>query len=69
MMPVMNGPATLSRLATNPQLRDIPVIVMTSLPENRVTEQVSGYRAFLAKPFTAARVLNMLAAVLASCAP
>jgi CheY-like chemotaxis protein len=36
MMPVMNGTATLRAIAANPELRGIPVIVMSSMPESRV---------------------------------
>lgn len=64
MMPVMNGAATLAALAADPGLRDIPVIMMSSLPEARVRERAEGYVAFLPKPFTAAEALNAIAAAL-----
>jgi CheY-like chemotaxis protein len=64
MMPVMNGAATLAALAHDPSLRDIPVILMSSLPEPRVRERADGYAGFLAKPFTAAEALKAIAAVL-----
>jgi CheY-like chemotaxis protein len=66
MMPVMNGPATLAAMMADQELRQIPVVLMTSLPEKRVAEQVAGYRGFLAKPFTAARMLDTLTKVLAA---
>jgi CheY-like chemotaxis protein len=69
MMPVMNGAATIRAIQENPALRDIPIICMSSLPESRVATQVGQYRAFLAKPFTAARVLSLLSTVLAKNAP
>jgi CheY-like chemotaxis protein len=64
MMPVMNGRATLTAIKADQTLREIPVIIMTSLPESRVLEQVSGYRGFLSKPFTIMRALDMLSTVL-----
>ena len=39
MMPVMNGRAMLQAMATDPNLRDIPVIVVSSLPEATVRLQ------------------------------
>lgn len=65
MMPVMNGAATLAALTADPALRDIPVIMMSSLPEARVRERADGYASFLAKPFTAAEALKAISAVLA----
>lgn len=64
MMPVMNGAATVQSIHAHPELRDIPIILMSSMPESRVVSQVSGHRAFLSKPFTAARVLELLSKVL-----
>jgi CheY-like chemotaxis protein len=64
MMPVMNGPRTLAALAADPAHRDIPVIMMSSLPEAVVREQATGYAAFLRKPFKAAALLETLERVL-----
>ena len=64
MMPVMNGAATLAALAGDPALREIPVVMMSSLPEARVKERANGYAAFLSKPFTAAEALKTIAEVL-----
>jgi CheY-like chemotaxis protein len=61
MMPVLNGPGTLAALAADPACRDIPVIMMSSLPEGNVAERASGYAAFLRKPFKAAAVLEAIA--------
>src|SRR6185437_10829815 len=53
MMPVLKGPGTLAALAGDPRHQGIPVVMMSSLPEPVVAEQVHGYAAFLRKPFTA----------------
>jgi CheY-like chemotaxis protein len=66
MMPVLNGPGTLAALAADPALRDIPVILMSSLPEASVAEQASGYTSFLRKPFRIATVLEAIARALGS---
>jgi CheY-like chemotaxis protein len=64
MMPVMNGPATLAALAADGRLRDIPVIMMSSLPEEVVAAQAKGYAAFLRKPFKLAAVRETIRRVL-----
>jgi CheY-like chemotaxis protein len=66
MMPVLNGPGTLAALAADPAHRDIPVVLMSSLPEASVAEQASGYSAFLRKPFRVAAVLEAIARALGS---
>ena len=66
MMPVLNGAGTLAALAAGPAHRDIPVILMSSLPEASIAEQASGYVAFLRKPFRVAAVLEAIARALGS---
>jgi CheY-like chemotaxis protein len=51
MMPVMDGAAMLSAMAINADLKDIPVVIMSSLPEAAVAERCNGYASFLRKPF------------------
>jgi CheY-like chemotaxis protein len=60
MMPIMDGPATLAALKSNPTTAEIPVIVMSSLPEETVAERCQGYASFLRKPFRVASVLNAI---------
>lgn len=60
MMPIMDGPATFAALKANPRTSHIPVILMSSLPEETVTERCFGYRAFLRKPFRIAAVLDAI---------
>jgi len=63
MMPVLDGPGVLRALQGDPALADIPVIVMSSLPEESVAELASGYTAFVRKPF---KVRVIVAAVRAA---
>jgi CheY-like chemotaxis protein len=58
MMPIMDGPAMLAALKDNPATAEIPVILMSSLPEETVAERCHGYAAFLRKPFRVATVLS-----------
>jgi CheY-like chemotaxis protein len=64
MMPVMNGPAMLAAMAADPGLRGIPVIVLSSLPEEAVRARAQGVAAILRKPYTADQVLDAIARVL-----
>jgi two-component system, chemotaxis family, chemotaxis protein CheY len=60
MMPVLGGEALIAMLKAHPQHRDIPVVVMTSVPERTIAEQSKGYAGFLRKPF---RIRDMLAVI------
>ena len=65
MMPVMNGPAMLAAMAADPELAGIPVVVLSSLPEEAIRARVGeGVAAILLKPYTADEVLNAIARVL-----
>jgi CheY-like chemotaxis protein len=64
MMPVMNGPAMLGAMAADADLRGIPVIVLSSLPEAAVRARAEGAAAILRKPCTADEVLDAIARVL-----
>jgi CheY-like chemotaxis protein len=61
MMPVMDGAALVSALATSPDLTSIPVVLMSSLPEAATAERCNGYAAFLRKPFSIFDVVEMVA--------
>ena len=64
MMPVMNGPAMLAVMAADPALRGIPVIVLSSLPEEAVRARAEGVAAILLKPCAAGEVLDAIARAL-----
>jgi CheY-like chemotaxis protein len=64
MMPVMSGPAMLAAMAANPDLNGIPVIVLSSLPEEAVRTRATGVAAILRKPYTADEVLSAITRVL-----
>jgi CheY-like chemotaxis protein len=65
MMPVMNGGMMLRAMAADPALHDIPVAIMSSLPEAAVAERCSGYATFLRKPFRISQVLALTDKLLA----
>ena len=65
MMPVMNGPAMLAAMAADPELAGIPVVVLSSLPEEAIRARVGeGVAAILRKPCTAEQVLDAIARAL-----
>ncbi|MCB8821902.1 response regulator [Microvirga rosea] len=64
MMPILDGPSTFAALKANPGTAGIPVIFMSSLPEETVAQRCSGYQAFLRKPFRIAAVLDAVEKVL-----
>ena len=65
MMPVMNGPAMLAAMAADPELAGIPVVVLSSLPEEAIRARVGeGVAAILLKPCTAEQVLDAIARAL-----
>ena len=58
MMPVMDGAAVLQRLSKSAGLRDIPVVMMSSIPEASVAQRCTGYFMFLRKPFSVFQVVE-----------
>ncbi|WP_191058749.1 response regulator [Geminicoccus harenae] len=61
MMPVMNGPAMLAAMIAEPSLAKIPVIILSSLPEEVVRTRARGCAMILRKPYTADEVLDAIA--------
>ncbi len=64
MMPIMDGPSMLKTMKADPQFRDIPVVMMSSLDPRSVDAECDGYVAFLRKPFRAAAIADLVAKVL-----
>jgi CheY-like chemotaxis protein len=65
MMPIMDGPALLKAMKQDPPCRNLPAVVMSSLPESTVAEAARGmYTAFLRKPFKLTAVTNTVKTVL-----
>jgi CheY-like chemotaxis protein len=64
MMPVMDGAAMLGAMAADVALRDIPVVLMSSLPEASIAQRCSGYVAFMRKPFRLAQIVTLAARLL-----
>jgi CheY-like chemotaxis protein len=69
MMPVLDGAGLLRTMREAEAQRDIPCIVMSSMPEANVRERVEGYAAFVRKPFQLAAVVQLVARVLSVSRP
>lgn len=65
MMPIMDGPTTLRAIRSDAQSAGTPVILMSSLPPDKVATMVDQtYTAILTKPFRAKAALELIAAAL-----
>jgi CheY-like chemotaxis protein len=51
MMPVMDGAQLIKAMAEHPDLKGVPVFLISSVPEVAVRDKCSGYALFIRKPF------------------
>jgi CheY-like chemotaxis protein len=65
MMPVLDGAGVLKAMATNQALSQIPVILMSSLPEATIVSRAQGHVRYVRKPFRIDHVLELAATTLA----
>ena len=65
-MPVMNGPETLKRLRNHPELKGIPVIMVTASAEAKSVEEVCSYGIadYVVKPFDFTLLVDKITSVL-----
>lgn len=64
MMPVMDGPEMVRRMRATAELANIPVILMTALPEGIPDDPSLRFDAILVKPFSMAELHDAIARVL-----
>jgi CheY-like chemotaxis protein len=64
MMPVMDGASLVRAFAADPALRNIPVAIMSALPEAAVAARCSGYALFVRKPFRIFDVIDLIMGLL-----
>ena len=69
MMPILDGAEMLRAMRETERQRDIPCIVMSSMPEANVQGRIRGYTAFVRKPFQLAVMVQLVADVLAGLRP
>src|SRR5277367_3063255 len=64
MMPVMDGAALIKAMAIDPKLKDVPVAVMSSVPEATVRERCPDFAVFVRKPFKIYALIQTVAELL-----
>ncbi|UUX94446.1 response regulator [Aquabacterium sp. J223] len=60
MMPRMTGGELGLALRADPQLRDIPIVIMSATEESAIQSVFADYDAFLRKPYNAEQMLAVL---------
>jgi CheY-like chemotaxis protein len=65
MMPVLDGVGFIQAMQQNETHRGIPLIIMSSIPEDAVRSRIHGYAEFIRKPFRLATVTQLVTNVLA----
>ena len=60
MMPVMDGADFINAMAKDPVLAGVPVMLMSSMPEEAVAERCRGYVNFVRKPFNIFEVIGLV---------
>ena len=63
MMPFLDGAGLIAAMREDAKLKDIPVIVMTSLLEEGLRERARGYRSYLRKPFREADLVRVVSEI------
>lgn len=64
MMPVLTGPEMLRQMKSDPAVADVPVVIMTALPEAVPRERELAHEAVLQKPFTPERLFEVVSSIL-----
>lgn len=59
MMPVMDGIEMIEILASNPATSAVPIVLMSSMPENVIDCKAITYAAFVRKPFKIYDVIDL----------
>jgi CheY-like chemotaxis protein len=66
MMPIMDGPATLKALKDNDDLRDIPVVMISSIDEQSVRSLADGFVGYVRKPFHLDALIGLIGKTIAA---
>lgn len=60
MMPIMDGPEMIRRMREDPELANIPTILMTALPEAVPEGALGQHDALIVKPYKIAELLALI---------
>jgi CheY-like chemotaxis protein len=66
MMPVTDGAQLIKAMAEHPDLKGVPVFLMSSAPEAAIRDKCSGYALFIRKPFRIYDVVDLVARVISA---
>jgi DNA-binding response OmpR family regulator len=69
MMPVLDGAGLVQAMRQSEGQREVPIIIMSSMPEANVHARIDNYAAFVRKPFQIAALMRLVATVLGSAQP
>ena len=69
MMPLLDGAGLVQAMRQSDGQREIPVIMMSSMPEANVHARIDGYAAFVRKPFQIADLMRLIATILQAARP
>lgn len=64
MMPLMDGATLGAAMRADPAYRDIPIIMMSAVPEAALRQRFDGYTAFLRKPFAIPVFFELIGGIL-----
>jgi CheY-like chemotaxis protein len=64
-MPIVDGVTMLEKMHADPELRDIPVIMLTAEGQKTMTDRATalGSRGYLVKPFTAEALVQQVSTI------
>ena len=60
MMPIMDGPEMIRRMRADPELANIPTILMTALPEGVPVGDLAQHDALIVKPYKIAELVALI---------
>lgn len=69
MMPILDGASMLRAMRDTETQRNIPCIIMSSMPEQNVRQRVDGIAAFVRKPFALIEVIKLIRRLLSTSLP
>jgi CheY-like chemotaxis protein len=64
MMPILDGVGLMLAMRADETHRDIPCIVISSMPEDNLRSRIDGYAGFVRKPFQLDEVVALVATLL-----
>jgi CheY-like chemotaxis protein len=64
MMPILDGGGVIKAIRSNDKLKDLPVILISALPEETIRKRCDGFNTFLRKPYKAERLMEEISRLL-----